>query len=426
MLIKNKDLLSETPLRDRALKILNSGLEAIDTKKIIQKTIKLKNNYLFIRDRAYELSNYRNIYLVAFGKDSFVASSEIKNILGKRLLAGIVLSLKKDKIPGLETYQCTHPNTSSQNVEATTKVIELIKKTTEDDLVLVVISGGGSAMLTAPYKINYEQKAKITESLMNSGANIEELNIVRKHLSEIKGGRLAQLIYPSTLVTLIFSDVIGNDLSTIASGPTIKDHSTSLNANEVLNKYNIFEKVSLPNLQFSETPKEEKYFQKVENFLIMDNSVATAAMEEESRNLGYSTRVFANNIHGKAKDVGNNLLNEARKGEVLIAAGEATVEVTGNGIGGRSQELVLANLNNIKENQVIISAGSDGHDHSDYAGAIGDVYTLKKAKEKNIDPNEYLQNNDSFHFFQKVGDGIETGLLESNVADLMLVITENN
>lgn len=424
MLIRNKDLLAYTPIRERALKILNTGLEAIDTKKVIEQTLHFRNNYLFIRDRAYDLSNYRNIYLIAFGKDSFVASSEIKKVLGDRLTEGVVLSLKPDKIPGLETYQCTHPNTSLNNVEATKKVIELIKKANEDDIVLVIISGGGSAMLTAPYNLTFAEKATIAENLMDSGADIQELNIVRKHLSEIKGGRLAELAYPSTLVTLIFSDVIGNDLSTIASGPTVMDHTTTEDAKKVLAKYDIFEKISMPDLELSESPKDQKFFQKVENFLIMDNSVATGAMEEEARALGYSTRVFANNLHGKASEVGKELLSQARKGEVLIAAGETTVEVNGDGIGGRSQELVLSNLSKIKENQVLISAGTDGHDHSDYAGALGDVYTLKKAKEEKVNPEDFLKNNDSFHFFQKVGDGIDTGLLESNVADLMLVVTD--
>ncbi len=424
MLIRNKDLLAYTPIRERALKILNAGLESIDTKKVIQETVNLRGNELFIRDRAYDLSNYHKIFLVAFGKDSFVAASEIKQILGDKLSTGVVLSLKPDKIEGLETYQCTHPNTSLNNVSATQKVIELFKNTTEDDLVLVVISGGGSAMLTAPYKITYTEKAVIAENLMNAGADIEELNIVRKHLSEIKGGRLAELAYPSTLVTLIFSDVIGNNLSTIASGPTVMDHSSVADAKQVLDKYKILEKVNMPDLELLESPKDEKLFQKVENFLIMDNSVATAAMEEEARALGYSTRVFANNLHGKASEVGKALLDEARKGEVLIAAGETTVEVNGDGIGGRSQELVLANLSNIEENQVLISAGTDGHDHSDYAGALGDVYTLKKANEEKVNPEDFLKNNDSFHFFEKVGDGIDTGQLESNVADLMLVVTD--
>lgn len=424
MLIKNKDLLAYTPIRNRALSILEAGLESIDTKKVIQETVRLKGEFLFIKDKAYELVKFRRIFLVAFGKDSFVASSEIKNILGARLTDGVVLSLKSQEITGLKTFQCTHPNTSYNNVSATKEVINLVKSSNEDDLLIVIISGGGSAMLTAPYNITYTDKAIIAETLMNSGANIEELNMVRKHLSEIKGGRLAELAYPSTLVSIIFSDVIGNDLSTIASGPTVIDHTTIEDAKNVLDKYKIREKVSNPDLEFIESPKDVKYFQKVENFLVMDNSIATEAMEEKARSLGYSTRIIANNIHGDSHEVGKNLLEQARKGEALIAAGETTVEVLGDGVGGRSEELVLANLKNIKEKQVLISAGTDGHDHSDYAGALGDVYTLKKAKEEKINPEDFLKNNDSFHFFQKVGDGIETGQLESNVADLMLVITD--
>lgn len=424
MIIKNKDLLAINPIREHALKIIEAGLLAINTQKVIQEAFKRSKDYLFIKDRAYDLKNFRKVFLVAFGKDAFVASSEIKRILGDNLTDGVVLSLKSGSIKGLKTFQCTHPNTSFNNVAATKEVINLIKSAGDEDLILVVISGGGSAMLTAPYKITYEEKARIAETLMDSGADISELNIVRKHLSDIKGGRLAQLSYPSTVVTLIFSDVVGNDLSTISSGPTVIDHTTIADAEEVLRKYKIAEKISLGNLELIESPKDLKYFQKVDNYLLMDNSVATGAMEEQARALGYSTRIYASDIKGEADKVGKKLLDEARKGEALIAAGETTVDVKGLGIGGRNQEMALANLENVKENQILVSVGTDGHDHSDFAGAICDSYTLKKAKENNLTPKDFLTNNDSFTFFKKIGEGIDTGLLESNVADLMLVLTD--
>lgn len=425
MIIRNKDLLATTPTRERALQIIEAGLEAIDTTKVIQQTVSLREKLLFIRDKAYDLEKFRKVVLVAFGKDAFVASKELKNILGDRLDDGVVLSLRKDKIPGLQTFECTHPDPSYNNVRATDEVIKLLKQTEDDDLILLVISGGGSAILTSPYKITVDEKALIARTLMNSGANIEELNIVRKHLSNIKGGRLAQLAYPSTLVTLIFSDVIGNDLSTIASGPTVMDHTSVDDAKKVIEKFRVFNKISIDNLEFTESPKDSRYFQKVDNYLIMDNSIATAAMEEKARSLGYSTRILANNIKGDAREVGKMLLSESRKGEALIAAGETTVDVLGDGVGGRNQELVLANLENIKDPlQVLVSVGSDGHDHSDFAGALGDVYTQKKANEVKASPKDYLEKNNSYNFFKKVEDGIETGLLESNVADIMLVVTD--
>ncbi|HSX58280.1 MAG TPA: DUF4147 domain-containing protein, partial [Candidatus Saccharimonadales bacterium] len=179
-LIKNRDLLAVNPLRERALKILEAGLEAIDTRKAIRKSVSLNGDFLFVKDHAYDLTHYRRIFLVAFGKDSFVASSELKDLLGERIKDGVVLSLKNEKIAGLQTYQCTHPQTSLNNVEATKKVIEMVSAAEEDDLILVVISGGGSAMLTSPYKITFSDKALIADTLMNSGANISELNIVRK------------------------------------------------------------------------------------------------------------------------------------------------------------------------------------------------------------------------------------------------------
>lgn len=422
MLIKNKDLLAVNPLREYALKIVESALAAIDTKAAIRRYVRLSNNFLFIKEKPYDLSKYRKIFLIAFGKDSTAAAKEVKEILKGRLDDGVVLSLRKEKIAGLQTFQCTHPQPSLNNVEATQKVVELVENTKEDDLILVVISGGGSAMLTAPYKITYQDKALIADTLMNNGANIEELNIVRKHISEIKG-RLAALAYPSTVATLIFSDVVGNNLSTIASGPTVIDHTTVGDARSVLKKFKVAEKTGFAGLELNETPKDLKFFQKVDNFLIMDNSVATAAMEETARGLGYSIRVFANNIKGDAHEVGKRLLSEGKKGEALISAGETTVEVVGDGIGGRNQEMVLANLRNVKEDQILVALSSDGHDHSDFAGAICDTYTLKKSKEQGISIDDYLDNNNSYFFFKQIGEGIDTGLLESNVADLMLVLT---
>lgn len=424
MIIKNKDLLAVNPIRDKAIKIIEAGLEAIDTKTAITRAVRQNGDFLFVKNTAYDLTKFRRVFLVAFGKDSFVASKALKEILGKRIVDGVVLSLQTGKIAGLQTFQCTHPRPSLNNVEATKKVIELVKNTQEDDLILVLISGGGSAMLTAPYKITYQDKALIADTLMASGANIEELNIVRKHLSEIKGGRLAELAFPSTLVTLIFSDVIGNDLSIIASGPTVMDHSTVADAEAVLKKFKIREQITLDNLELNESPKDLNAFRKVDNYLIMDNSVATGAMEEAARALGYSTRIFANNLKGESHEVGKKLLFEAKKGEALIAAGETTVEVQGKGVGGRNQEMALANLGNVKENQILISVGSDGHDHSDFAGGICDPYTLKKAKEMKVDPQVFLKHSDSYSFFKKIQEGIDTGILESNVADLMLVLTD--
>jgi len=424
MIIKNKDLLAVNPLRERALSVIEAGLAAIDTTKVVEQTVRVNNRFLFVKGKAYDLKKFRNIYLVAFGKDSFVASKKLSEILGDYLTSGVVLSLKSGSIPKLKTFQCTHPKPSLNNVVATKKALEVIDQATEDDLILLIISGGGSAMLTAPYKITYEEKALIAEALMNSGADIKELNTVRKHLSEVKGGRLAERAFPATIVTLVFSDVIGNDLSTIASGPTVIDHTSIADARAVLDKYNILEKVGMPDLELTETPKDNKYFQRVDNFLIVDNSLATSAMEDKARSLGYSTRVYANNISGNSHLVGETLLKEARKKEALIAAGETTLEVSGNGVGGRCQEMVLANLKNVKENQILICISSDGRDHSDFAGAICDTYTLKRAKEEKLNPKDYLDNNDSFNFFKKIGEGIETGTLESNVADLMLVLKD--
>ncbi len=422
-LIKNSKTLAKNKLRKDALEILGSGLVAINTTSAIRSNVRLKNNFLFVKEHLYDLNHYERVFLLAIGKDAFAAASEVKKILDKKLNDGVVLSQNSGRISGLTVLKCTHPNPSNDNVKATQKAIKLLKALMEDDLLILIISGGGSAMLTAPYKISVTQKAKIAKGLMASGADIEELNIVRRHLSEIKGGRLGELAYPATIAALVFSDVVGDDLSTIASGPAVVDHTTSKQAQEVLEKYQILHKLKINNLDFNETPKDVKFFQKVRHFLILNNEVATSAMSLKAEELGYKARIFSTHLEGQADEVGERLLKEAKKKEALIGAGETTVRVKGSGIGGRSQELVLSNLTKIKENQVLLACASDGHDNSDFAGALGDKLTLQNAQKVKVNPEKFLSQSDSFDFFKQVGDGIETGRLESNIADLMLVLT---
>jgi len=423
VLIRNRNQLVSSSLRKKALAIIEAGLASIDTKKIIHENLTLKKNFLFIKDAHYDLDRYRQVFLVAVGKSALSASCEIGEILGKKLKSGVVLSLKEGKVPKMEVFSCTHPAPSEQNVKATIKAQELLESVGQDDLLIVVVSGGGSSMLTAPYKISISEKASVAKVLMSSGATIEELNTVRKHLSLVKGGRLAELAYPATIVTLIFSDVATNNLSTIASGPTVMDHTTNGQARAILDKYKVQEVLKLPKLDLSETPKETKFFHKVQHLLLVDNSVALNAMVEQAGNLGFAVEVYSRNLEGEARKVGKTLLQQSKKNQALLAAGETTVHVEGSGKGGRCQELVLGSLENLRDNQVLVAIGTDGHDNSDFAGAIADTSTLKKAAGKALDYQTFLKNNDSFNFFKKVGDGIETGPLPSNVADLMLVLT---
>jgi glycerate 2-kinase len=357
-------------------------------------------------------------------------------------------------------FKGTHPLPSRKNFLFTKKIIERFQgKLTKDDLVIVLVCGGGSAMLVYP-KINLKKYIQVNQELLKSGANIYEMNTIRKHLDLVKGGGLLKILYPAKVISFIFSDVPGNDLSFIASGPTVKDKTKIGDALKIIKKYKL---KSVRKEDLIETPKEEKYFKNVRNILALSNLTALKAMKEKAESLGFKAKILTDNLKGDVKDVAKFLFQEIKKSKekILIAGGETTVKVKGKGKGGRNQELVLwflqytdlygskmdntdnknqrlfaldpresAYKNNIRVNPrcnqsssayLIISLNSDGWDNTEFAGAIGDKITLEKAKKLKLDIDKFLENNDSFHFFQKTKDGIITGRLPINVADLILV-----
>lgn len=292
---------------------------------------------------------------------------------------------------------------------------------TEKDLVVIVICGGGSVMFEKPHKINLGTLTMLNKALLRSGATISEMNVIRKHLSATKGGGLAKLLYPAIVASLIFSDVPGNDLSVIASGSTVQDPTTLQNALDFLEKYHITKELPLTPEDFEETPKEDKYFEKVSNIMILSNVTALEAMKKKAEELGVTATIGSDKMQGDAKEVGKQLIDMAKPGEILLVGGETSVKVIGNGEGGRNQTLVLAALPYVGENTIIASFDSDGWDFFELAGAIGDSLTVQKAQELGLDTTSFLNNDDSYHFLTQVGDGILTGKLESNVSDLMIV-----
>lgn len=252
---------------------------------------------------------------------------------------------------------------------------------------------------------------------MDSGATIQELNVVRKHLSRIKGGRLVEYVYPARVLSLILSDVTGDDLATIASGPTVKDPTTVDEARAILDKYGLPKEIEL-----TESPKDPKLFENVTNVILANMATAIPPMEAKAKELGFTPRVVSTAFTGDADYVGKDWLEKIKPGEALLATGETTVKVTGKGTGGRNQQLVLSSLRYLLENQVIAAVGTDGHDNTTNAGAIGDQSTLVRANKMGLDPIDFAKNHDSYTFFQKVGDGILTGDLESNFADIILCL----
>lgn len=419
-LIKNFDALATTDLRKKALTLVEAGLAAIQPQKVLQEAVVLTDNKLSIQGRMFDLASYEKIYIVGFGKGSSGVVKYVESLLGERLTDGWDIDVVDETFQKIHYTKGTHPVPSQINIDFTNTVVSNLSDLGENDLVLVVICGGGSALFES-LAIPLEQLTKLSEALLRSGATIEEMNIIRKYVSAVKGGGFAKILAPAHVVSLIFSDVPGNDLATIASGPTVKDKHTNEEAMQILKKYAV--DVISPS-EIIDLPKSQEFFQNVQNILLVSNQTALAAMEVKAKELGLSIQLYSDKLQGNAKELGQKLITETKPGEVLLAGGESTMKVIGQGKGGRNQALVLASLPYVGNDTIIVAFDSDGMDYTGFAGAVGDAETVKKAKEKSLDEKTYLDNDDSSTFFEKIGDGIDTGKLESNVSDLYIVIKQ--
>lgn len=323
-------------------------------------------------------------------------------------------------------------------LRGTEEIVRLLKNVDENTLVVCLISGGGSALLVSPYEgITLDEKQKITELLLNAGADIYELNTVRKHLSKVKGGGLAEIAYPVKVISQILSDVIGDKLDVIASGPTAPDKTTYNHAIKVLEKYMLIDKAPgsiIDVLQngakglIPETPKDDNpVFEKVENIIIGSNIKALEAAKEKAESLGLNPEIISSEITGEARDAGKWLTDIARskRSNCLISGGETTVTVKSSGTGGRNMELALAFAMEIEEIEgiTLLSAGIDGTDGpTNAAGAIVDGQTVLKAKKIGLNLEEYLNNNDSYNFFKKIDELLITGPTGTNVMDTQIMV----
>jgi glycerate-2-kinase len=420
-LIKNFDKLATSRERKVVLELVEQGLQSIRPEKVISNSIFLSGTQLSIKEQIFDLKQYRRVFLIGFGKGSGGIAKMLERMLGAYLTDGYVIDNVKEQFRKLDFTLGTHPLPSEINISFTKTVLNAFSSLTEKDLILVVICGGGSAMFEAPYKVDFETLTKIFDALLKSGATISEMNTVRKHLSRVKGGGLAKHLYPAKVVSLLFSDVPGSNLSVIASGPTVKEVTTIEDALRIIKQYKITDTVSCTKDMFTILPSEEKYFKNVSNILIVSNMTAITAMREKANKLGFKTHIYSDRAQGDAKMIGEKLIKVAKKGEILLVGGETTVKVTGSGKGGRNQTLVLAALPYLEKGTIIASFDSDGLDFYHFAGAIGDEKTVKKAKKKKLDISKFLSDDNSYAFFEKTGDGIFTDKLDSNVSDLMIV-----
>lgn len=446
MIITNFQQLAKNDLRKKALEIAEAGYEAIEIENAVSKRIKLENNKFKITTHLEEqhiefnLDNFKRIFIIGIGKGSAMAGATLAKILGDKLTAGIVLDVEnknndeygqpvrsQEVSSLLEIFRGDHPLPSQRNVEISKKIITLAESLKEDDLLITFICGGGSALFCGSED---ELKAgqTIFKELTKNGATISELNVVRKHLSEVKGGGLAKIAYPATIISLIASDVCGNDLATIASGPTVYDSTTKEDAESILKKYGI----ELKNFHFHETPKEKKYFEKIKNILFICNQDAVMAMSKKAEELEFSVKINSLALQGEAKEIFTPMIDDIKPQETILAAGETTItfKKLPAGKGGRNQEAVLgALLKMIQDSRfkiqdlVIMSFASDGFDNTEAAGALGDYLTIEKAKELGLKMEEFLDDNhNSFYFFEKTGDLVYAEKKCFNVADLMLIL----
>jgi glycerate 2-kinase len=424
-------------VRKDALAIFRAGLAAADPAGAVARHLSG-----LLKRRGF--SRFRDIYVIGTGKAGASMAQAAERVLGKRITAGLINVKDGHVVPlrRIELNECGHPVPDERGVSGARRIAELAARAGKDDLVICLISGGGSALLPFPAPpITLEEKQAVTRLLLNCGANIHEINAVRKHISAIKGGQLARLAAPATVEALLLSDVIGDDLDVIGSGPTAPDASTFARVAAILRHYGILDQV--PEAvreriraglagEIPETPKPgDPLFQRVRNTVVGSNRLALDAAARHARGLGYHTLVLASEIQGETREVARMHAAIAREivganrpvrpPACIVTGGETTVTIHGDGLGGRNQEFVLAAAIDLAglPGVVVFSAGTDGSDGpTDAAGAVADGETVSRGPEA----ARFLDANDSYHYFESLGDLVKTGPTNTNVMDVRLML----
>jgi hydroxypyruvate reductase len=435
-------------LREQAKLIFHAALKAVDPKEAVRRYMRREGEQLIIQEQTYDLRRYAGVYVVGAGKAGAAMGAAVEEILGEWVRGGVI-TVKyghTDQVQKLTIVEAGHPVPDAMGVEGAKKIVNLLQERDKHDLVICLLSGGGSALLPFPAEgITLAEKQEVTKLLLRCGANINEMNTVRKHISQVKGGQLARLAAPATLITLILSDVIGDPLDVIASGPSVPDQSTFADCFRILEKYQLGEELPLSvrthlergrRGEIPETPKaHDPLFATTHNVVIGSNILAVKAAAAQAKTLGFHTLLLSTFIEGETKDIAR--MHAAMAKEIrhtghpiappacLISGGETTVTIRGEGLGGRNQEFVLAAALDITglPDVVILSGGTDGTDGpTDAAGAIADGATVARAQALGLDPLRFLQQNDSYHFFQPLHDLLITGPTNTNVMDVRIVL----
>ena len=411
-------------MRKHALQIFRAALQASDPYAAVLRHLTFDGRTLIAGRRRYRMADFDRIQIIGAGKASAAMARAVEHLLGRRIKGGIVNvpDGTASKLRRIELNPAGHPIPDERGVQGAQRILEIARDAGPRDLLICVISGGASALMPAPSPpLTLAAKQEITRKLLNAGATIHELNTVRKHLSLIKGGQLAAAASPACVLSLILSDVIGDDLDVIGSGPTVGDSSNVEQAESVLRKFGI----SVPSDVLLETPKVAE----VQNLIVGSNRLAMDAAAKRAKELGYRTLVLSSSIDGETREIARmhaaivkEILTAGRplcRPACLLSGGETTVTVRGKGLGGRNQEFVLAAAIALQGfgPVTMFSAGTDGLDGpTDAAGAIADETTPTQ------NAREFLDNNDSYHFFEKLDALVKTGPTGTNVMDVRILL----
>jgi glycerate 2-kinase len=429
-------------LLQAARELQKAALEAVEPAAAVRRYLQRNGSMLQVSGRAYDLTQYRHVYLLGVGKAAVPMAAAAADILADCLTTGVVLTkyghaeASARALPdSIQVIEAGHPVPDVNCLRGARAIVDLAQKAGEADLVVCLISGGGSALLTLPAgDLSLAELQQLTETLLRSGATIGEMNTVRKHLSAIKGGNLARLVSPAALVGLVLSDVIGDPLEVIASGPTAPDPTTVEDARRALARYGVPLADWEPHLR--ETPKPgDPIFETVQHVIVGSNRQAALAAAERARQLGYHTSPLGSFLEGEAREVGKVAAGLAKAVRAhgdpvpppacLILGGETTVTVLGDGRGGRNQELALSAAIALAgwPEVLLMALATDGGDGpTDAAGAIVTGDTVGRAQALGLNPHAALARNDSYPFFEALGDLIQTGPTGTNVNDLLFVL----
>jgi glycerate 2-kinase len=434
--------------RTDARSIFAAALQAADPRRCVQRALSVQDDWLCVCGARYPLSGIARLLIVGAGKATPAMAAAVEEILGDRIAAGAINTKYDHRLPlvRIATTECAHPVPDQAGVEGTQKILSLLDELDEATLVLCLFSGGGSALLPAPAAgLTLADKQATTQLLLACGAAIDEINAVRKHLSAVKGGRLARRAYPAQVVTLLLSDVIGDPLDTIASGPTYPDATTFAHCLELVDRYGLRQRLPAAvrrhleaggRGEIPDTPKPgDPCFARAAAHVIGNNALALQAARERAGALGYHALVLSSRIQGEAREVAAVYAGIAQeiwasgqpvpRPACLIAGGETTVTLRGSGKGGRNQELALAAALRLdgQPQITLLSGGTDGTDGpTDAAGAIADGRTLERARQLGLAAADHLARNDAYPFFRALADLVVTGPTGTNVMDLQLVL----